>query len=235
MMLLLINLNSTSCCSSSLSSPPQFFSSSSSLPKYTTLSPNSPTLPSTQFPNSSLENNQQSLVGHSSQKLDSFILDLQSIYDSFLLQTKGALFKTVDYLPFHFLAIFFPYLLPMDFFVGSLLHFPACLFRPTSIKHTILLPPLTQLTQICQKTLSQHQSTMQMPNFATLFLPLFSIFLCPILPLFSTLYISLWDAMDKLWCSPIGNEFKRWRVGINKGGGEIDGHKENSQHFRANF
>jgi hypothetical protein len=74
-----------------------------------------------------------------------------------------------------------------------------------------------------------------MPKFATLYLPLFSIFLCPILPLFSTVYISLWDAMNKLWCGPIGNEFKRWRVGINKGGGEIDGHKENSQHFRANF
>jgi hypothetical protein len=72
-------------------------------------------------------------------------------------------------------------------------------------------------------------------HFATLFLPLFSIFLCPILPLFSTLYISLWDAMNKLWCGPIGYEFKRWRVGINKGGGEIDGHKENSQDFRANF
>lgn len=51
----------------------------------------------------------------------------------------------------------------------------------------------------------------------------------------SQLSISLWDAMTKLWCGNIGNEFKRWRVGINKGGGEIDGHKENSQHFRAKF
>jgi hypothetical protein len=160
---------------------------------------------------------------------------LQSIYDSFLLQTKGALFKTVDYLPFPFLAICFPYLLPMVFLVGSLLHFPPCLFNPLPSStpfccpdllnsHTYAKKPSLNINQQCKCPILQLSFSLSSQSFFAQFLPLFS-----------TLYISLWDAMNKLWCGPVGNEFKRWRVRINKGGGEIDGHKKNSQHFRANF
>jgi hypothetical protein len=92
--------------------------------------------------------------------------------------------------------------------------------------------------QFCN-SLSPSLLNLSLPNFCHSSQLSFSLssqsFFAQFLPLFSTHYISLWDAMNKLWCGPVGNEFKRWRVRINKGGGEIDGHKKHSQHFRANF
>ncbi len=67
--ILLINLDSTFSRSSSLFRVPPHFFSQTILVLLSTQIHNS----FTQFPDSALENNQQSLVGHSSQKLDSFI------------------------------------------------------------------------------------------------------------------------------------------------------------------